>query len=32
MSAYVSVEEADAYHNLRMSAEIWGALSKRLAD
>ena len=27
MSAYVSVEEADAYHNLRMSAEIWGALT-----
>ena len=27
MTAYLSVEEADAYHNLRMSAEIWGALS-----
>lgn len=28
MTAYLSVEEADAYHNLRMSKDAWAALDE----
>ena len=28
MTAYLSVEEADAYHNLRMSKAAWAALDE----